>query len=122
MEYRLTSKYHHSKRLKNGTRRSILTFFINDIKIFEQKVPFNETAEYGINKWHIDNVYLLNGRLHQTRWSNDWDSKTNSCVLTTRDVTYPVSKKILESLGVPKDLKLEENKYTNIKTIWEVGQ
>jgi hypothetical protein len=109
MEYKLTSKYKHSKRLKNGTRRSILTFFINGVKLFEQKVPFDENAEPGTGKWHIDNIYLLNDRLHQTRWSTDWNSTTNSYDKTTRDVTYPVSKKILVSLNIPNDLMIKED-------------
>ena len=49
-EFKLTSKYQHSKRLPNGTRRSILLYFLNDILIFKQKVPFDETAEYGYSK------------------------------------------------------------------------
>lgn len=108
MEYKLTTKYQHAKHLKNGTRRSILLFFINGVKLFEQKVPFDETAEYGTSKWHIDNIYLLNGRIHQTRWSTDWDSTTNSYIKTTRDVTYPVSKKILKTLGITNELIIKE--------------
>lgn len=99
MEYKLTTKYQHSKRLKNGTRRSFLLFFINGVKLFEQN---------GVSKWHIDNIYLLNGRIHQTRWSTDWDSTTNSYIKTTRDVTYPVSKKILKTLGITNELIIKE--------------
>lgn len=106
MEYKLTSKYQHAKKLPNGKTRSMLLYFLNDICIFEQKIPFDETAEYGYSKWHIKNEFLLNGRIHQTRWDKHWVVELDNYELTTRDVTYPVSKKVLEQFNIPKDFKI----------------
>jgi len=103
MEYKLTSKYQHSKHLRNGTRRSILLYFLNGILIFSQKIPFDENSEYGRSKWHIFNDYILNNKLYQTRSD---DNKT-------RIVTYPLSKEKLMYFDIPKDTKiLEEGNIT----------
>jgi len=53
MNYKLTSKYQHAKVLPNGKRRSIRLYFLNGIQIFKQKVPFDETSEYGYAKMNI---------------------------------------------------------------------
>lgn len=101
MEYKLTSKYQHSKHLKNDTRRCILLYFLNNVLIFKQKMPFDENMEYGYNKQHISEDYLLNGRIHQTR--------SRVYGKNIRNVSYPVSKKILESFNIPIDLKIEKS-------------
>lgn len=85
MEYNLTTKYQHSKHLKNGTRRSILLYFLNNVLIFKQKMPFDENMEYGYNKQHISDEYLLNGKIYQTR--------SRELGVNVRNVSYPVSKK-----------------------------
>jgi hypothetical protein len=107
MEYKLTSKYQHAKVLSNGKRRSVRLYFLNDICIFEQKVPFDETSEFGYPKWHYKNEFLLNGRIHQTRWDKHWIGELDNYELTTRDVSYPISKKILEQFNIPKDFKID---------------
>ena len=106
MEYKLTSKYQHAKRLPKGVRRSIRLYFLNGVRIFEQKVPFDEKGEFGDPKWHFKNEYLLNGRMYQTRWSRNWSRDLGGFVDTSRDVSYPISKKILEQFNIPKDLKI----------------
>ena len=97
MEYKLTNKYQHSKHLKNGTRRSMLLYFLNNILIFSQKVPFDENSEYGYSKWHITNEYLLNNKLYQTRIGDNKE----------RIVSYPISKNKLKEFDIPKDIKIE---------------
>ena len=101
MEYKLTSKYQHAKKLSNGTIRSIRLYFLNNVKIFEQKVPFDEKGENGDAKWHFKNEFLLNGKIHQTRCSLSWNG-----VQESRDVSFPISKKVLEQFNIPKDFKI----------------
>ncbi len=79
---------------------------MNDICIFEQEVPFDENGEYGCSKWIYKNEFLLNGRIHQTRWSQDWDYQLKDYVKKSRDVMFPVSKKVLEQFNIPKDFKI----------------
>lgn len=106
MNYHLTSKYQHSKRLSNGKTRSLLLYFLNNILIFTQKVPFNEKADHGYNKWHYENVYLLNGYIYQTRFDNIWQEEKIYKKIS-RNVKYPISKKILKEIGIPNDIKIE---------------
>lgn len=109
MDYKLTSKYQHAKVLPNGKRRSITLYFLNDIQIFKQKVPFDETSENGYAKWHFKNEYLLNGYIYQTRWDNGrWD-RNEGCLVggKSRDVHFPVSKRVLEPFNIPNDIKID---------------
>jgi len=73
-------------------------YFLNDILIFKQKSPFDETSEYGCGKWHYSNEYLLNGKLYQTRFDEN----------KSRNVSYPVSQKNLTQFNIPKDLKISK--------------
>jgi len=113
MEYKLTSTYQHSKKCKDGKRRNFLLFYLNGVLILKQKVPFNEQWDHGYqNQTSFDNIYLLNGRIHQTRttrmpgawWRGPGGEKKED---KTRDVKYPVSKAKLEQFNIPTDLKIE---------------
>lgn len=110
MEYKLTKKFQHAKVLANGRRRSLLLYFLNNILLFTQKVPFDETGEPGTGKWMYTNEYLFNGRIHQTRSNRKYNISKNDWDIKSRDVTYPVSKKRLKELEVPIDLKIELSK------------
>jgi hypothetical protein len=116
MEYKLTSAYQHSKKCGDGRRRNLLTFFLNNVPILTQKVPFNENWDHGWqNQTSFSNIYLLNGRIHQTRslhtpcawWRGPGGEKKD----TIRDVKFPVSKKVLAQFDIPVDLKIELQKH-----------
>ena len=99
MEYKLTTKCQHAKRLKNGKCRTLLLYFLNNVLIFKQKLPFDENMEYGYTKCYIEDEYLLNNKIYQTRFiEHDGSDK--------RNVSYPVSKKMLSQFEIPTDLKI----------------
>lgn len=99
MEYKLTSKYQHSKKGKDGKNKNYLLYFLNDILIFKQKMPFDENYEKGWeNRTRISDVYLLNSELHQTRQVIGSDK--------IRNVKYPISKKLLSQFNIPTGLKI----------------
>ena len=101
MEYKLTKKCQLNKRGKDKKCKSYLIYFLNDVQILKQKLPFESDYENGFN--HLtgfNNVYLLNGKLHQTRIKFE----------KTRDVSYPISKNKLNQLEVPIDLKIKLTK------------
>lgn len=106
MNYKLDVKYQHAKRLGNGKRRSILLYFINDVLVYKQKVPFDEKSEPGVAKWNIDNKYILDGYLYQRRHDKDWDFINGRFSVKSRDVKYPLSKSLLKDIGVPNGVKL----------------
>ena len=96
-KYTLTRGHQHSKRCKDGKRRNFLLFYLNDILILKQKRPFDENREKGFDGiWFFKNIYLLNGYLYQTRVNSK----------KSRDVKFPISKKILKQFNIPKDLKI----------------
>jgi len=103
MEYKLTSHIQCNKRGKDGKCRSYILFFINDIQILKQKYPYDDTYEDGFNhKTDIYDVYVLNGKMHQTRsFYGGCGSKVTS---KKRKVSYPLSKKKLNELDIlPED-------------------
>lgn len=101
--FKLTRGFIHSKKCKDGKRRSFYLFFLNDVLILKQKRPFDEMGERGYDsKVSVRNVYLLDGKIHQERTAdND---------IAPRLVKYPVSKTKLQALNVPPDLKIELTK------------
>lgn len=108
MKYKLTCNYHYSKHDKDGKDRNYLTYYINGVKILKQKIPFNTNWEHGFDRRTvIDNEYLLNGKLYQTRYFENGCSCTPDEPKKIRNVSYPISKKILSELGIPKDVKIE---------------
>jgi len=101
MEYKLTYKYQLNKRGKDNKSRSYLIYFLNDIEILKQKLPFEENYDLGFqHHTRIDNEYLLNGKIYQTR--NKFG--------VSRNVSFPVSKNKLNKLEFPNDFKLEISK------------
>lgn len=102
MEYRLTSKYQHSKRCSDNKRRNKILYFLNDIKIFEQRIPFDTEYELGFqNRTHISDVYLLDGNIYQKRQHVSDKS--------IREVRYPVSKKTLGQFNIPQGTRINLN-------------
>lgn len=98
MHYILTIKIQYSKKCKDGKYRNFLLFFLNDVKILTQKNPYDESYYLGYDKrLCYKNIFLLNNNLYQTRY----DEKRS------RDVKFPVSKKILKQFDIPKNMKIE---------------
>lgn len=98
MEYNLTYKCQINKRGKDKKSNSYIIYFLNGVQILKQKLPFESDCESGFNhKTHFNDIYLLNGRIHQTR------SKYEK----VRNVSYPISKNKLNQLEVPSDFKIE---------------
>jgi hypothetical protein len=81
---------------KDGKRRNYIIYTLNDEQILKQKYPFDEKGERGFDiRLHIENDYLLNGRIHQTRINPD--------IQETRKVSFPVSQTVLKKYGIKKD-------------------
>lgn len=111
MDFTLFRHYQHSKKCKDGKKRNYLIYFLNNIEILKQKMPYDENYDYGFQfRTYISNEYLLNGNLHQTRryirgpW---WRALTPKMDGKIRHVKYPISRKILNKLNVPKDLRID---------------
>ena len=107
MSHKLTMKHQHSLHCTDGKRRNYWLFFLDGEQILKQKRPFLEYAEKGYDGFvGLKNVHLHQGRIHQDRESY-WKSEKNYRI---RSVSFPVSKKKLEELGVdPKEkIKLEK--------------
>jgi hypothetical protein len=112
--YKLTRKYQISKKGKDGKNRNYILYFLNNILILKQKAPFNEDREYGYDGCCIvENEYVLNGKLYQTRFSDSDQSMLNGFYQKTnpRNVSYPLSKNIMAQFAIPKDLKIEIEPY-----------
>lgn len=100
--YKLDSKSQMSKHCKDGKDRNYLSYFLNDIKIFQQKIPFNEDYEKGYDrKTSIYDEYILNNKLYQTRY--DLDTKKE------RHVSFPLSKERLKQFNIPQNFKIVAN-------------
>ena len=96
----LTCKYQHSQHCKDGKRRNYLLIFFNDVLILKQKVPFDTDYDKGYDRTTgITNIYLLNGKIYQTRTREDKE----------RQVSFPVSKKVISQLNVSENVKYESN-------------
>jgi hypothetical protein len=98
MEYKLTCNVRHAHYCSDGKRRNMQQYYLNNILLLEHKLPFE--PKYGKHYCtDIDNVYLLNGSIYQTRI----DDSTKK----VRNVRFPVSKKVLSQFNIPKDLKID---------------
>ena len=112
MDYIFTCAYQHSKVCSDNRKRNFLLFFLNDVLILKQKMPFDETYDGGHqNRTWITDIHLLNGYIHQKRqaksggawWRSSNPKETDGKL---REVKYPISKKILEQFNIPKDTKI----------------
>jgi len=100
MEYILTCSTQISKKCNDGKSRSFLNYFLNGIKILQQKFPYDENFEDGFNKRTcISHEFLKNGCLYQKREKD-----------RVRFVKFPVSSKVLEPFNIPLDLVINIKK------------
>jgi hypothetical protein len=99
-KFKLTKHYQYSKKCEDGKKRNFLLYFLNDVQILKQKIPFNERYDAGHDRHTaIYDDYLYRGRIYQTRTADVFcgTSKTGK----TRNVSYPISKIKLQLLEVP---------------------
>ena len=107
MEFKLTSKCQYSHHDGDGCDRNYQLFYLNDILILKQKIPFDTNWERGFDRrTSIYDVYLLNGRLYQKRCKNFGCSHPDNVKSEVREVYYPISKKKLEQFNIPKDCRI----------------
>lgn len=110
MEHKLTAKTQHSKRCNDGRRRNFLLFFIDGTLVLQQKVPYDETMEWGYDgALHLEDVYYQDGRIYQTRIGKAiWSSPEKRWIPgEKRNVHFPVSRKILKQLDLPEGSRLQ---------------
>lgn len=94
----LTCKFQHSQHCNDGKRRNFLLIFFDNVLILKQKIPYDDTIEAGYdNTTSIYNIYLFNGKIYQTRTREG----------KIRQVSFPVSKKILNQLNIDNTTKYE---------------
>lgn len=105
MEFKLTSNWQYSHHDKDGCDRNYLSFYLNDILILKQKIPFDVNLESGFDRrTSIYDIYLLNGRLYQKRCKNFGCSHPDKSKI--REVSFPISKEKLKQFNIPKDFKI----------------
>ena len=108
MEYKLTKEYKFVKHCLDGKDRNYLTYFLNGMEILKQKIPFDEKMERGYDRnVHIHSEYILGGKMFQKRqiWHGCCHPGNEKEI--PREVSFPLSKKKLNEMGVPSDLKIE---------------
>ena len=102
MEYKLTYSAQLSHHDKDGRDRNYLSFYLNGVFIFKQKIPFDKQYNAGHDRrTSFDNIYLMNGKIYQERQKVD-----GGCQGEIRKVSYPVSRKKLEPFNIPINLKI----------------
>ena len=108
MEFKLTSNWQYSHPDKDGCDRNYLSFYLNDVLILKQKIPFDTNWDKGFDRrTSIYDVYLLNGKLYQKRSKNFGCSHPDNDKSEVREVSYPISKKILSQFDIPKDFRVD---------------
>lgn len=105
MNYKLTTKAQINRKGKDGKNRSFLLVFLNGSLILKQKIPFDPEYNRGYqHNTEIKDIYLLNGRIYQTRIKEQ----------KQRLVSYPISKTKLEIFNIPKNMKITEEQYERV--------
>jgi len=108
MEYRLTSKRQYSKTDNDGKDRNYVLFFLNDVLIFKQKIPFVNDYDKGYDRrTAIYDIYLKNNTIHQTRCLKDFYTDAVTKEKNERKVKFPVSKTKLKCFNIPKNLQID---------------
>lgn len=108
MELKLTSNWQYSHHDKDGCDRNYISFYLNDILILKQKIPFDTNEEKGFDRrTSIYDVYLLNGNLYQKRrkWLGCCHPDNDKTGI--REVYFPISKKKLAQFNIPQDVRID---------------
>lgn len=107
MKHILTKHYQYSKRCNDRKSRNFLLYFVDDVLILKQKIPFDENWEKGFDRrTSIYDEYILNGKMYQTRTVGIQCGGDNDN-LKTRQVSFPLSKKRLNELNILLDVKIK---------------
>ncbi len=108
MEHKLTRHTQINKKCRDGKSRSYVLWFIDNVQVLKQKFPYDDQWEKGFDhRTSIYDSYVLNGKIHQTRrnWNGCGADHSDEKV---RHVSFPISKKKLNELGVLPDVKIME--------------
>lgn len=107
MEFKLTTKRQYSHHDKDGADRNYISYYLNDVLILKQKIPFDTNWDKGFDRrTSIYDEYILNGVMYQKRRKNLGCSHQDNDKTEIREVSYPLSKKKLINFNIPKDLKI----------------
>lgn len=107
MEFKLTSKWKFSHHDKDGCDRNYISFFLNDVLILKQKIPFDTNWEKGFDRrTAIYDAYLLNGKLYQKRRKSLGCCHPDNDKTKVREVYCPISKNRLNQFNIPRDVKI----------------
>ena len=109
MKHTLTRHVQLNKRGKDNKSRSYVIWFLDNIQILKQKLPYDDTWEKGFDhRTSIYDVYILGGNIYQTRsiWNGCGSDKSYP---KERNVSYPLSKIKLKELGIIPDVKIKES-------------
>lgn len=107
MEYKLTINRQYSHHDKDGVDRNYISYYLNDILILKLKIPFDTNWEHGFDRrTAIYDEYILNGRLYQKRRKYYGCCHPDNDKTKIRNVSFPLSKKIMQEFNIPKDLKI----------------
>jgi len=110
-EYFLTKHYQYGKECKDGKQRNFLLYFLNGLLILKQKIPYDEKYDKGFDKITlIEDEYILNGRMYQTRSAKIWCGSSPDVTYIPRKVCYPLSKGRLCVFNIPKDQRITVSK------------
>jgi hypothetical protein len=110
MDYKLTTNRQYSHHDKDGADRNYISYFLNDVLILKQKIPFDTNWEKGFDRrTSIYGEYILNGKLYQKRrkWlgcSNEDNDKTE-----IREVSFPLSKNRLAQFNIPYNFRIDKS-------------
>lgn len=77
MDFKLTSNSQYSHHDKDGSDRNYLSYYLNDVLILKQKIPFDTSFEKGFDRrTTIYDEYILNDKLYQKRKKKTSDAHT----------------------------------------------
>lgn len=108
IKYKLTCKCIYSHHDKDGKDRNYIYYYLNDILILKQKIPFDTRWEEGFDRiTSIYDVYILNGKLYQKRRKYYGCCHPDNDKTEIREVSFPLSKKKLLIFNIPFNLKIE---------------
>jgi len=113
MEFKLTSNWQYSHHDKDGCDRNYISYYLNDVLILKQKIPFDANWEHGFDRrTSIYGEYILNGKMYQKRSKILDCSHPDNDKIEIREVSFPLSKKRLAQFNMPKDVRVSSMENT----------
>ena len=97
----MTNDYSLTYKFKHTSKRDYVIYYLNDIKIFEHKMPFDVIIRYNLHRsYNLEDKYILNNTLYRIKNNNVRKS--------------PLSRSVLASFNIPKYLKISATEYKEI--------